>query len=135
MPLSEQDKERARYHLGYLETSPAASLQLGLPRLSQPAFLVENSFALLIELAVPRVVRTLDIMDRIEAQLVDALKRLKATKLEELTLRGDEHDSLEKEYVRWGLRLANILGCPVYPYSDRYKGLAGTAAGSIPVRH
>ena len=42
---------------------------------------------------------------------------------------------LEKEYARWGGRLADVFGVPFYPYSNRYKYNMGTVAGNVPVRH
>ena len=137
MPLSAADCERARYHTGYLEVAPAPSLVLGMPRMSQTAFLIENAFSTLLESAVPRVIKILDTMDAIEAQMTDGLGRLKAEKLDTLTLRKDEIDSLEHEYVRWANRLANILGCPLYPFAERFSGGAHASggAGMIPRVH
>ncbi|KKK54507.1 hypothetical protein LCGC14_3083990, partial [marine sediment metagenome] len=42
MPLTEAEKERVRYHLGYLQVSAAASIQLGIPRPLQTVFLLEQ---------------------------------------------------------------------------------------------
>jgi hypothetical protein len=35
-------------------------------------------------------------------------------------MRADEQDALEKLYVRFGRRLADVLGVPPYPLSVRY---------------
>lgn len=134
MAFTAQEKERIRYHLGYIQVQPAASIQFGLPRPTQTAFLVESAMNLLIPEAEDRVRRILAVMDGIEAQLIDAQPRLAATQLDELHIRGDETDALETEYARWGSRLADIFGVPIYPYSLRYKGRLGPVAGSIPVR-
>lgn len=134
MPLSQADRERVRYHLGYLDVQPAASLSFGIPKPIQTIFLVEDAMSNLIELSVPRVLRILGIMDDIEQKLVDAQDRLAATSLGDLKLRTTEPEQLETEYRRWGKRLANIFGVPVYPFSDRYRGSGGTVGGSIPVR-
>lgn len=134
MPLNDAEKERARYHLGYLEVSGAASIQLGIPRPLQTVFLVEQAMNNVIEAAVPRVRKIIGVMDRIEDKLCEALDRLAAKQLDGLILRDNEHDMLEREYVRWGRRLADLLGAPIYPYSERYRAYSGSAAGSIPVR-
>ncbi len=124
--LSDADKERVRYHLGYLNTSFAASLTLGIPRPVQTLFLVEDAMGLLIPQTVPRVLCILDTMDGIENQLRLSLTQLGVSKVGELELhplkdRGTlVTDSLEREYVRWGNRLADILGVPHYPFSARY---------------
>jgi len=133
MPLDAREKERARYHLGYLAVQPAASISYGIPRPIQTMFLVETSLNNLIEEATDRVRRILKIMDDIEAKLVEAQDRLAASALDSLKLRENEPDMLEREYVRWGFRLADILGAPIYPYSTRYRSFSGVKAGSIPV--
>lgn len=122
MALSDDEKARARYHLGYPALSTAASLQFSVPALTQTNFLVENALTRLLESSLGRVRSILLTMDNIEAKLIDAQDRLAATQLEQLTLRQDETERLEDEYRRWGYRLADICGCPVYPYSKRYQG-------------
>lgn len=147
MALTDQEKERIYYHLGYPEVvisnGLAPSIQLGIPRPVQTAFLVGQA----VEGTIPlntyteeRIRSVLSIMDGLEQQLVGAACTLAAEQLGELKLRGAKcgetfPDLLEREYVRWGYRLADILGVPVYAYSERYKG--GRCKGgaySIPVR-
>ena len=125
--LSDRDKERCRYHLGYINTSFTASITLGIPRPLQTLFLVEDSMGLLASPeAVNRVVCILDTMDAIEGQLRSAVTTLAASRLGELELhplkdRGKLFtDSLDDEYRRWGARLADVLGVPFYPFSRRY---------------
>ena len=134
MPLDAAEKERARYHLGYLGVQPAASIQLGIPRPLQTVFLVESALSNVIEEAFPRVRKILRIMDDVECKLCEAQDRLAAKRLDALELRDNEPDQLEREYTRWGQRLADVLGVPLYPYSSRYRNIGGVASGSIPVR-
>lgn len=131
--LSEEEKERARYHLGYLGVQGAASIQLGIPRPLQTIFLVEQAMNNLIASSVPRVRRILRVLDDVEDQLIESQVRLSAKRLDGIELRENEPDMLEKEYVRWGWRLADLLGVPVYPYSERYKRGGGIKAGNLPV--
>ena len=127
--LTESEKERVRYHLGYLETDQAPSIQLGIPRPLQTVFLVEQAIQRLVTspFVCARIRRVLDILDKIEKQLVGALCMLGVESLGDLKLHPLRHkgmlvtDSLEREYVRWGKRLSDILGVPIYPYSDRYR--------------
>lgn len=128
--LNPQDKERVRYHLGYQSVEPAAAIQLGFPRGAQPQFLVEAALERVMAPAVPRIYEILGILDGIERQMVDALKRLKAQQLGELKLRNSneertEQDLLEAEYLRWAQRLGDQLGVPLNAYSARFQGLAG----------
>ncbi len=135
MAFTDPEKERIRYHLGYLEVQPAASIQFGVPRPIQTIFLVETAMNNILQVAEDRIRRIVGVMDGIEDQLIDAQARLAAIQLDELHLREDEPDKLEKEYVRWGCRLADTLGVPIYPYSTRYRNGMGVVAGSIPVRN
>lgn len=132
--LTPQEKERARYHLGYLGVQVADSLSFGQPIPIQTLFIVEASMDNLIAEHVPRVRAILNTLDGIECRLIDAAGRLAATALGELKLRDNEPDLLEREYYRWAGRLADILGCPLYPYSNRFKG-RGAGGGSLPVRN
>ncbi len=134
MAFTDPEKERIRYHLGYVEVQPAASIQFGVPRPIQTIFLVETAMNNILQVAEDRVRRIVGVMDGVEEQLIDAQARLAATQLDELHLREDEPDKLEKEYVRWGCRLADVLGVPIYPYSQRYKNWMGTVAGNVQVR-
>lgn len=135
MPLDDAEKERCRYHLGYPEVQAAASIQFGIPRPIQTAFLLESAMVLLIEQSVDRVRRILKVMDDIEMKLIEAQDRLAAIQLSDLHLRDNEPDQLEHEYVRWGFRLADLVGCPIYAYSTRYRGFITSGVSSIPVRH
>lgn len=138
--LSDADKSRARYHLGYLASSFAGSIQLGLPKPLQVVFVLEDALQLLIEPgAVARLRCILDTMDGIEAQMRGALGSLLASQLGNMKLhpladkKGELFtDSLEREYVRWGQRASDILGAPPYWFSARYQRRG--PGSSVPVR-
>lgn len=134
MPLTSQDRERIRYHLGYINVQPAASITFGVPRPQQTLFLVETAMSNVLEETIPRVRRMASILDEIECRLIDAQERLKATRMGEISLRADEPDALEKEYLRWAQRLADVLGVPLYAYSARFSSVGMRRAGNVPVR-
>jgi hypothetical protein len=129
--LSEEEKDRILHHLGYVLTDPVASIQLGVPRASQPMFLVLSQFNRIPDHAVGLIRKYLAILDRIEDLLVDAMDRFAAKELGEITLRDNETDMLENEYARWARRLADDLGVPLNPFAARLWG--GKASLSIPV--
>lgn len=135
MALTDEEKQRVRYFLGYPSVTPAVGITFGVPRPIQTLFLVELAMNNLLSVAEDKVRSILNIMDGIECRLVDAQERLAAKSLDNLTMRADETDALEAEYYRWGGRLADTLGVPFYAYSNRYKRHGGRVfAGSIPVR-
>lgn len=123
--LSETEKHKVRYHLGYLSPDPVVSIQLGVPRASQPMFLVESAMNNLPAEAVGNVRRIVVILDGVEERLVQAQDRLAAKQVGNITMREDEPLALEREYRRWAERLADFLGVPLNVYSQRFRGGAG----------
>jgi hypothetical protein len=126
--LIDKDKERCRYHLGYLGTSFAASIVMGVPTPLQTSFLIEDAMNRLNgPEVVTRVQALLCTLDNLETQMIKAAGMLGIETAGELTLhplRGTGKlvtDSLEAEYYRWGCRLADVLGVPPYPFSRRYQ--------------
>jgi hypothetical protein len=119
--------------MGYPAVTTAASVSFGVPVFTQTNFLVYNVLDKLLDSAIEQVRSISKVMDGIEDKLIDAQDRLAAEKLEELTLRKDETDALEGEYRRWGYRLSDITGAPIYPYSRRYSGGGSNSITSIPI--
>lgn len=136
--LSDADKERCRYHTGYMETSFAGSMSFGLPRPIQTMFMLEQALGLLVnDGAIARVIGILNVLDATELRIANAQCVMVAEKLGDMTLRGAEQgltfpDMLEREYTRWAKRLADILGVPLYPYAQRFKSTGATR--NVPVR-
>lgn len=129
------EKERIRYHLGYLNVQPAASITFGIPVPIQTMFLVEAAMNQVLPTAEDRVRKILGILDRIECKLVEAIDFLVASKVDDTELRENHPDLLEHEYCRWASRLSDELGAPLYPGSPKFRSLFGTGVGSIPVKH
>ena len=128
MPLTVDERERVRYHLGYMSANSGASFQLGIPRPVMTMYLVEEAMDQLMETAVPRVRRQLVYLENIELKLVESQDFLAAERLEGLVLRpstpGHTHpDLLEREYYRWAKRLADMLGVPLYPTGYKFRGM------------
>jgi len=132
MALTDQEKESIRYHLGYTNVQPAASIQFGIPRPQQTNWLVETAMGNILETSLFRIRKLLANLDQIECRLMDALTRMQADQLGEIKLRKEETTQLEGEYQRWGKRLADLLGVPLYPYSDRYQ-VNRVRTGNVPV--
>jgi len=137
--LTESDKERCRYHMGYLLTEFAPSIQLGIPQPLQTVFLLEQSLNNIVNnLSVARVRKILCVLDKIEAAMVEQLCQLGVESLGKMTLhplryRGQlATDSLEREYMRWASRLADVLGAPKYWFSSRAR--RSGPGSSVPVR-
>lgn len=135
--LSNFDKGRIRYHLGYLSVQSAASIQFGIPRPLQTIFLLETSMNNVIDdgANVQNIQRLLGALDKIDCQMVEGTDFLVANKLGDLELSQDYMQRLEYAYCMQMGRLADVLGVPAYPYSQRAQQLAGMMNSvNIPVR-
>lgn len=138
--LTDADKSRIRYHLGYPGTTNAASIVAGIPKTTTMSFLLENAMNLCVEDgAVARVQSFLTILDNIELQLTSMSISVMAKSVGGIQLHPRSEkgilgtDSLEGEYIRWASRVADILGVPMYPYSARFSSQTG-APRVVPVR-
>lgn len=138
-PLDRQEKARVRHHTGYPEVQPAASMQFGLPKPLQTAFLLESAMENLMPEAVPRVREILQICDDLEQQMINAQCALKVDGVGTIKMAGSADpkarlvtDRLESEYVRWAMRLVDIFGVPLYPFSERFR--KARSGGNVPRR-
>lgn len=132
--LDASEKERARYHMGYLNVQPAPSLSFGIPVPLQTLFLLESSLNNILPSAEDRVRRLLTVLDEIECKLISAQDYLVASRVDDIEIRENHPDLLEKEYCRWASRLSDELGAPLYPGSPKFRSLFQSGVGSIPVR-
>lgn len=134
MPLlTEEERTRVRYHLGYLGVQSAAAAQFGMIRPIQTLFLVESAMdKLATEHDLARVRRILFTLDSIEEKMQNALCSLVAEQVGTVKLREDLPDRLEREYHRWAARLADIFGVPLYQFSERVQRT--TRGINVPVR-
>lgn len=137
--LADKDIERARYHLGYMTVVVASSFAFGIPAATEVQFMFESAIKRVQALSEPRVVRLLDKLDEIECTLFEASSNLFAKRAGDLEPNLEQPADVDREYVRWACRLADMLGIVPYPFSERFKilsagGLIGSRAGNISVR-
>lgn len=138
MALSDADLGRARYHLGYMDVVIASSFAFAIPQATQVQFMFESAVRRIQPGAEPRVTKLLDMLDQIECTLFRASEELFAKRAGDLEPNLGQPDDVEREYVRWACRLADVLGVTPYPFSERFKvlsqgGLGGGRAGIIGV--
>lgn len=128
--ISEDDKVRARMHMGYLNVQSASTFVLGVPAAIQTQFMIEGAWDRILPGAESRFRRILDRLDKIEEQIEDDTENLAADKVDEIELRKDEFDELIKRYKHWQGSLGNMLGVLPNPFDQRpYLG-AGWNGGS-----
>lgn len=136
MPFTDEEKVSIRSHLGYLNVGYASTFSLGVPQAVETQFMIENAFDQVLPEAEGEVRRLVAILDEIEAQMVCDHELLAVEKIGELTTRSDEQEKLEKRYLRWRSKLANLLGIIPNPFDQRYSSFGGSTMGvNVPVAH
>lgn len=128
MALNDAEKERIRYHMGYLNVGQSTTISLGVPSSSQPQFILDRTMDNVLPAAEPGVRRCIYELDCIEDQMSKFRGSLEVKKTGGgVELRGREaFDILEEQYVKWAKQLGDTLGAPLNPFGQR---LADFGAG------
>jgi hypothetical protein len=117
--LTEAEQASILYHTQYVNwSSVASSYQLGFPAPSQPEYLVRDAFGRITDDGLELVRRDLFRCECTEEQLFDAQRRLKASKVGDITLNAEEIPKLERALKRWQNKLARDLGAYINPWAD-----------------
>jgi hypothetical protein len=137
MPFSVTEKVRIRHHMGYPNVAPAPSLSAGVPIPLQTMFLLEDAMNRVIAEAEPMVRQQVARLDTLDEDIFQSRVRMQASRVDEITLRKDEPDALEREYLRQAARLSEMLHAPLYPFAARFANInsivPGTQVGMIGV--
>lgn len=134
--IGEQDKVRARHHLGYINAQQQATFYLGMPAAMETTFISEAAFTKVLPSAEPLFLNILDRLDEIECQIVGNTPNVAASKVGEIELRQDEFTQLIVRYKHWQGSLSNLLGAPPNPFDQRPwlgSGYTGRGALNVPV--
>ena len=119
--LTEEEKNRVRYHLGYPMIYPASAIILGVPASAQPAYLLEHSLELIPDTAIS-IIRTLIAKcDATDGGVFESQDRLVAKAVDEVDLNPDEAVLRRREYRYWVQKLADTLGAPINAYAAAFQ--------------
>jgi hypothetical protein len=105
--------------MGYPEVASIATFSLGVPMAIEPSFMLESGMDKLLPEAEDITRQKLAVLDTIEAQMVGDLELLAVERVEEITIRKDEHHALLEQYRYWQASLANDFRVIVNPYDFR----------------
>jgi len=126
MALSQEERAKVRYHLGFPSIAKRTVLALGFPSGGHPLFLVENAMTEILPEAEPKLREVLLECDCIEAQMRDARGRMRTASVGQVQLRSTaEIDDLEGRYTYWTDALADMLGVVKNPFSVRHRAMSG----------
>ena len=134
-----EEKAQIRTHTGYPQVQPAASIQYGLPKPVQTAFMLELAMENVLPEGVERVRNLLPVLNDLEQKLIDAQCYLVVDSVEEIHMAGAGGDGrnrlvterLEGEYIRWANRLVDVFGVPLYPFSRRFQSSSSRGVSNI----
>lgn len=116
MAIGPTDRARIRAYLGYPNVSSSFILQHGVAAgIIESNWLLEAAFERIRDEALPIVYACLDNLDVIERTKVEAIPRMAAVRLGNLTLRPSqaglaEIDLLERAKMTWVRKLADQFG-------------------------
>ncbi len=126
MAITDQERARTRYHLGFPNVGNQTILALGVPAAGQPSFLLEATMGNILPEAEPTFRSVLNQCDCIESQLADARKRVSVSTAGGVVLRGrEELEDLEDQYDYWTDALVDIFGVNKNPFSKKHQRVGG----------
>jgi len=132
--LTEDEKARVRYHLGYPNVEGQAALFYGIPASRPTAFLVDLAVQKLIPAAVETARSLLASLDRLGDRMDEISENLDVESLDGIKINLNAGEHIRREYRDRAYRLADLLGVPVYHLSPRFSGVGG-GVGNITVVH
>ena len=119
--LSDEEKTRTRYFLGYSDVESGTTSIAGVTVDYEYLPVVVEAIEKINESAEPRLRQLLQKLESVEEQLASSEEMLGVTELSGIKLNVSEAESLDKAYVRWAHRLGELLGVRVNPHSERFK--------------
>lgn len=120
--LSEEEKGRILYHMGYGLVNVASLFTLGVPAISQPLYIAASAIEHIPVSRIQLVREIVAVLDRIDQADIEDIDYIPAESLGELTLAADRQDRIKNKRRDWANRLSDVLTAPLNPYSDRFGG-------------
>lgn len=134
--ISEEDKVRARGHMGYGGVQESSTFVLGVPAAVQTAFMIEGAWSRILPSHERAFSDLLDKLDEIECQVMGNTGNLATLKVGNIEMNPREFEQLLERYRYWQGKLSNMLQVPPNPFDSRPL-LSGAGGGglNVPVQH
>jgi hypothetical protein len=130
MALTDAEKARVRYHLGYTNIDDAFAMSLGVPQATSLQATLELNFDKLSPQGEPFVRQCICELDTIERQMSDFRQSLEFKSTGSVQFRGSEaFAELDIQYKRWRAKLSDIIGS--YPNPTSILDNQGALAGGV----
>lgn len=134
--ITEQEKVRARHHMGYLNVSAVQTFVAGIPANVESQFLIEGALNQILPQAEGQFRILLQRLDEVECQIDRNMENLAVSQVDEIKLREDEFKQLITRYKYWQGGIANLLAAPPNPFDQREwlgRGWGGGGGINAPV--
>lgn len=138
MALSDDEKERVRYHMGYHGIEFKTSLTLGTPSVTQSLFILESALGDLQPVAEKSVRRAVQELDCLEDLMSKATATVEVKSTGGASAGGvrfrdgyETWDILDGQYARWLTKLGDTLGSPLAPFGQHNNVYLGLGAASV----
>ena len=126
--LTNDQKVRARHHLGYLNVQAAATFQLGIPAAVQTQFMIEGAWAKILPEAENLAAVLICRLDEIENEIYGGIDLASVNQVSEVQVNPKRFQELGKYYRHARDSLANLLGVPANPFDMRELATGGGGA-------
>jgi hypothetical protein len=132
--LTEEEKAKARHHLGYLQVQSAYTFALGIPLNTQTQFMIEGSFNNLLPSGYPKFRELLCRLDRMEEQVYCGAELADIESIDTIKINRQRIREIMQMYCLARSGLANLLGTVPNPWDQREIVMNANGAGlNIPV--
>lgn len=138
MALSDDEKERVRYHMGYHGIAFKKSLTLGTPAVTQSLFILDSALIDLLPVAEKSVRRAIQQLDCLEDQMSDATQTAEIKSTGGASAGGvryrdgyETFDIYDGQYYRWLTKLADTVGSPIAPFGQHNNSYLGVGSASV----
>jgi hypothetical protein len=133
MAITDDQKMRARHHLGYLNVQAAATFQLGIPAAVQTQFVIEGAWEKILPEAMNKFEVLLCRLDQIEEELYGGIDLASVTQVGSIQVNEKRFRELGRYYRHARDSLANLMGIVPNPFDQRELVCGGGAVGNLPV--
>ncbi len=131
--LTDDQKMKARHHMGYLNVQAAATFQLGIPAGVQTQFMIEGAWDKILPEAENFVAKLICRLDIVEEEVFGGIEFASITATGTIQVNPTRLKELAKYYLIAQESLANLLGVPPNPY-DMRTWLQSAGGVNVPVR-
>lgn len=133
--ITEDEKVRARSHMGYLNVQNASTFVFGIPAGVDTQFVIEGALNRILPAAEGEFRKVLAKLEETKQQIFDDQDVLLVEKVDEIAINPKAFQKQVERYHFWRGELGNLLGIAPNPYDQRFASWSGSGGLNIPINH